>query len=125
MESRHSGFGRERILVAPGPTQVPPDVLEVLGRQVLHHRSPEFRAALRRVRSGLQQIAESENPVLLLACTGTAAMESAVINVADPADTVLVVSAGYFGERWVELAESLRLQRRTVAVRVGRGAVAG
>ena len=104
MESRHSGFGRERILVAPGPTQVPPDVLEVLGRQVLHHRSPEFRAALRRVRSGLQQIAESENPVLLLACTGTAAMESAVINVADPADKVLVVSAGYFGERWVELA---------------------
>ena len=31
-------------------------------------------------------------------------MESAVINAADPADKVLVVSAGYFGERWVELA---------------------
>jgi aspartate aminotransferase-like enzyme len=57
------------------------------------------------VRTGLQQIAETEEPVLLLACTGTAAMESAVINVADPGDTVLVVAAGYFGERWVELAE--------------------
>ena len=96
---------REQTLMSPGPTQVPPDVLEVLARPVLHHRAPQFRAALRGVRSGLQEIAGTENPVLLLACTGTGAMESAVVNVCGPADTVLVVSAGYFGERWIELAE--------------------
>lgn len=84
---------------------MPPDVLEVLARPVLHHRGPQFRAALRGVRSGLQQVAATENPVLLLACTGTGAMESAVVNVCDPGDTVLVVAAGYFGERWIELAE--------------------
>jgi serine---pyruvate transaminase len=91
--------------MAPGPTQVPPDVREVLARPVLHHRGPQFQSALRGVRSGLQEIAETENAVLVLACTGTGAMESAVVNVAGPGDTVLVVSAGYFGERWVELAE--------------------
>src|SRR6266566_1161968 len=96
---------REQTLVAPGPTQVPPDVLEVLARPVLHHRGPQFRAAFRGVRSGLQEIARTENPVLLLACTGTGAMESAVVNLCAPGDAVLVVSAGYFGERWVDLAE--------------------
>jgi aspartate aminotransferase-like enzyme len=96
---------REQTLMSPGPTQVPPDVLEVLARPVLHHRAPQFRAALRGVRSGLQDIAGTENPVLLLACTGTGAMESAVVNICGPADTVLVVAAGYFGERWIELTE--------------------
>jgi serine---pyruvate transaminase len=96
---------REQVLMSPGPTQVPPDVLEVLARPVLHHRAPQFRAAFRSARSGLQEIAQTKNPVLLLACTGTGAMESAVVNVCAPADAVLVVSAGYFGERWVALAE--------------------
>ena len=96
---------REQVLVSPGPTQVPPDVLEVLARPLLHHRAPQFRAAFRGVRSGLQKIARTENPVLLLACTGTGAMESAIVNLCAPGDAVLVPSAGYFGERWIELAE--------------------
>jgi len=96
---------REQTLVAPGPTRVPPEVMQALARPVLHHRAPQFRSTLRRVRSGLQEIAGTENPVLLLACTGTAAMESAVVNLCGPGDAVLVVSAGYFGERWITLAE--------------------
>jgi serine---pyruvate transaminase len=96
---------REQVLVSPGPTQVPPDVLEVLARPLLHHRAPQFRAAFRGVRSGLQEIGQTENSVLLLACTGTGAMESAVVNLCAPGDAVLVVSAGYFGERWIDLAE--------------------
>ena len=108
-------------LVAPGPTQVPDEVLEVMARPILHHRSPLFRAALRAVRDGLQEIAQSENPVLLLACTGTAAMESAVVNLARPGAGVAVVAAGYFGERWVELAELYGLD--VVPVRYDWGAV--
>lgn len=94
-----------RLLASPGPTPVPPEVLEVLARPILHHRGPQFRAAFRAVRSGLQQIAQTQNPVLLLACTGTGAMESAVVNLCRAGSPVLVVAAGYFGERWVELAE--------------------
>jgi len=95
----------EQTLVAPGPTPIHPAVAEALGRPILHHRAPQFRSALRSVRAGLQEIANTENPVILLACTGTAAMESAVVNLCGPADPVLVVSAGYFGERWITLAE--------------------
>ena len=108
-------------LVAPGPTQVPDEVLEVMAQPILHHRSPLFRAAFRAVRDGMQEIAQSENPVLVLACTGTAAMESAVVNLARPGAGVAVVAAGYFGERWVELAELYGLD--VVPVRYDWGSV--
>src|SRR6266487_3126711 len=80
----------EQVLAAPGPTPVPPAVAEALARPVLHHRGPQFRAALRHVRAGLQEIAQTQNPVVLLACTGTGAMESAVVNLCRPGDPVLV-----------------------------------
>jgi aspartate aminotransferase-like enzyme len=59
--------------------------------------------------------------VLLLGCTGTGAMESAVVNLCGPGDTVAVVSAGYFGERWIELAE--RYGCNVVPLRYEWGAV--
>jgi serine---pyruvate transaminase len=92
-------------LVSPGPTPIPPEVAEALARPLLHHRVPQFRKALRNVHTGLQELARTENPVLLLGCTGTGAMESAIVNLCGPGDAVAVVSAGYFGERWIELAE--------------------
>jgi aspartate aminotransferase-like enzyme len=111
----------EHVLVAPGPTAIPPAVAEALARPLLHHRGPEFRAALRRVRQGLQEIGRTENPVVLLACTGTGAMESTVVNLCAPGDHVLVVSAGYFGERWTTLGE--RYGCEVVPLRYEWGAV--
>jgi len=111
----------EQILVPPGPTPVPPVVAEALARPVLHHRGPQFRAALRRVREGIQEIGQTHKPVILLACTGTGVMESAVVNLCGPDDPVLVVSAGYFGERWVTIAE--RYGCEVVPLRYEWGAV--
>lgn len=112
---------RQQTLVTPGPTQVPPDVLAVLAKPVLHHRGPQFRSAMRAVRSGLQGIARTRNPVLLLACTGTGAMESAVVNLCGPGESAVVVSAGYFGDRWINLVE--RYGCEVVPLRYEWGAV--
>ena len=121
--SSELGFEQPRPsrLVSPGPTPIPPEVVEALTRPLLHHRVPEFRAVLRNVRRDLQELARTQNPVLLLGCTGTAAMESAIVNLCSPSDPVLVVSAGYFGERWVTLAE--RYGCDVVALRYEWGAV--
>jgi aspartate aminotransferase-like enzyme len=48
--------------------------------------------------------------VVLFAASGTGAMEAAVVNVCSPGDRVLVVSAGYFGERWAAIASSYGLE---------------
>jgi serine---pyruvate transaminase len=95
----------KRYLFTPGPTPVPPEVLEALSRQVVHHRGPDFRATLQRCLESLKAVYRTSSDVLLFSSSGTGAMESAVANLCSPGRRVVVVSAGHFGERWIEMAE--------------------
>ena len=90
-------------LLAPGPTPIPPEVLQALSRPILHHRTPEFEALFARVRTGLAEFLESRSEVIVLAASGTGAMEAAVVNLLSPGDEVIVVRCGKFGERWAEI----------------------
>jgi aspartate aminotransferase-like enzyme len=94
----------KRYLVTPGPTPVPPEVLAATAAPMIHHRTPEFRTILARVLERLQQVFRTERDVALFSSAGTGAMESAVANLCSPGDRVLVVSHGYFGERWAAIA---------------------
>ncbi|MEX2646646.1 MAG: alanine--glyoxylate aminotransferase family protein [Gaiellaceae bacterium] len=96
----------KRYLFTPGPTPVPPPVLAALAEPVLHHRGPDFRLVYSRCLERLKAVCRTEREVLLFTSSGTGLMESAVANLASPGDRVLVVSAGYFGERWTELARA-------------------
>ena len=96
----------KRYLMTPGPTPVPPAVLAAMAEPVLHHRSPDFRVVLERCLSRLRDVYRTENDVLMLTASGTAAMESAVANLVAAGDPVTVVSAGYFGERWQAIARA-------------------
>jgi aspartate aminotransferase-like enzyme len=96
----------KRYLVTPGPTPVPPEVLAATAAPMIHHRTPEFRTILARVLERLQQVFRTERDVVLFSSAGTGAMESAVANLCSPDDRALVVSQGYFGERWAAIARS-------------------
>jgi aspartate aminotransferase-like enzyme len=96
----------KRYLFTPGPTPVPPPVLAALAEPVLHHRGPDFRQVYVRCLERLREICRTEREVLLFTASGTGLMESSVANLISPGDRVLVVSAGYFGERWTELARA-------------------
>jgi aspartate aminotransferase-like enzyme len=96
----------KRYLVTPGPTPVPPEVLAATAAPMIHHRAPDFRATLARVLERLAQVFRTENDILLFASAGTGAMESTVSNLCSPGDRVLVVSHGYFGERFAAMAQA-------------------
>ena len=96
----------KRYLVTPGPTPVPPAVLAATAAPMIHHRSPDFRGTLERVTERLQQVFRTENDIVHLTSAGTGAMESAMANLVDPGDPVLVISAGSFGDRWHQLAKA-------------------
>jgi serine---pyruvate transaminase len=96
----------KRYLFTPGPTPVPPRVLAALAEPVLHHRGPDFREVYARCLGRLGEICRTEREVLLYTASGTGLMESAVANLVSPGDRVLVVSAGYFGERWADVARA-------------------
>lgn len=95
---------QKRSLFTPGPTPVPPEVLAALAEPVLHHRGPDFRAVYERCLARLREVVRTERDVLLFTASGTAAMESAIGNLCSPGDRVVAVTAGYFGERWAQIA---------------------
>jgi aspartate aminotransferase-like enzyme len=95
----------KRHLMTPGPTPVPPQVLAALAEPVVHHRGPDFREVFARCLARLGEICCTSSDVLLFTASGTGAMESVLANLTAPGDRVTVVSAGYFGERWIQLAQ--------------------
>jgi len=100
----------KRYLFTPGPTPVPPQVLAALAEPVLHHRAPDFRVVYERVLARLREVHRTQSDVLLFTCSGTAAFESALVNLCSPGERVLAVSAGNFGERWAEMARAFGLE---------------
>ena len=95
----------KRYLVTPGPTPVPPEVLAATAVPMIHHRSPDFRGTLARIIERLKEVFRTENEMLTFTSAGTGVMESAVANLCVPGDRVLVVSHGYFGERFAAMAK--------------------
>ena len=94
----------KRYLMTPGPTPVPPQVLAAMAEAVVHHRSPDFRVVYERCLGRLRDVCRTTSDVLLFTSSGSGAMESVAANLCGPGDRVLVVSAGYFGERWSQIA---------------------
>ena len=93
-------------LMAPGPTPVPSEVLLAMAQPMIHHRTPEYEALFVAVRTGLKRLFQTSQEVIPLACSGTGAMEAAVVNTLSAGDTVVAVVAGKFGERWLELCRA-------------------
>src|SRR2546425_12193410 len=96
-------------LMAPGPTPVPSHVLLAMAQPMIHHRTPEYEALFVEVRAGLKALFQTAQEVLPLACSGTGAMEAALVNTLSAGDTVIAVVAGKFGERWVQMAKAYGL----------------
>jgi aspartate aminotransferase-like enzyme len=96
----------KRYLMTPGPTPSPPEVLAAIAQPVIHHRGPDYKKLYAECLGRLREIFRTEAEVLLFGASGTGAMESAVANVCTSGEPVLVVSAGYFGERWAALARA-------------------
>jgi len=110
----------KRYLLAPGPTPIPPEVLQVMAQPIIHHRTPEYEALFADVRRDLRLLFQCKNEVLIFAASGTGAMEGAVLNTLSPGDQVLVVRGGKFGERWAEICEAYGVRVLPVDVPYGK-----
>jgi aspartate aminotransferase-like enzyme len=97
---------RKTRLFTPGPTPLLPAAQFAMAAADIHHRTPEFRALYLKVLRDLKTFVGTKNDVILLASSGTGAMEASVSNLTSPGDRVLVLTAGKFGERWVSLAKA-------------------
>jgi alanine-glyoxylate transaminase/serine-glyoxylate transaminase/serine-pyruvate transaminase len=95
----------ERLLCGPGPTNVDPAVLAAMRKPMLGHLDPELHAILLDVVAMLRFAWRMPDGLVLpLHCTGTAGMETGIVNLLEPGDTAIVAQAGFFGRRIAEIA---------------------
>jgi len=88
----------------PGPTPLPERVVRSMNRPMIDHRGAEFAAILAEITAGAKRVFKTRHDLLLLTCSGTGGLESAVANLVSPGDEVVVALSGNFGERFAALA---------------------
>jgi len=89
----------------PGPTPCPENVLQAMRKQMINHRGKEFAELLSEATSKLKEFFQTKEDVFILTCSGTGAMEAAIVNSLSPGDKVLSLSIGVFGDRFATIAE--------------------
>ena len=94
----------------PGPTPVPEKVLEALGRHPIGHRSKDFQDLIEETTKNLKWLHQTENDVLTITGSGTAAMEAGIVSTLNKGDKVICGENGKFGERWVQVAKQFGLE---------------
>jgi alanine-glyoxylate transaminase/serine-glyoxylate transaminase/serine-pyruvate transaminase len=100
-----------RLLMGPGPCDVHPRVLSAMTTPLLGHLDPQFLAIMSETQELLRQVFQTTNPLTIpISGTGTAGMETCLVNLLEPGDRALICTAGYFGNRMVEIAQRVGAQ---------------
>ena len=95
-----------RTLMGPGPSDVPPRILEALGRPTIGHLDPKFIELMNEVKELLQYVMQTESALTLpISAPGSAGMEACFVNLVEPGDKVIVCQNGVFAGRMKENVE--------------------
>ncbi|MBZ5538003.1 MAG: alanine--glyoxylate aminotransferase family protein [Acidobacteriia bacterium] len=106
-------------IMTPGPTQLLPEAQAAMAGPIPHHRTEAFRKIFSETRTLLQYFFDTQQDVLILASSGTGAMEGAMANLLSPGDRALIISAGKFGERWTSIAQAYSINADVISVPYG------
>ena len=111
----------KKLLLTPGPTNIPERYLNVLGDDIIHHRTPKFREILKENNENLKKVFKTKNDIYSITSSGTGSMETAVVNFFSKGDKVIVINTGYFGERFRKISEIYGLNVINLGYEFGEG----
>ena len=95
-----------RVLMGPGPSAIAPSVLAALAAPTVGHLDPYFLKIMDEMQSMLRQVFRTQNALTLaVSGTGSAGMETCVVNLIERGDKMLVCKNGVFGGRMADVAE--------------------
>jgi len=114
-------MSEEKLLLIPGPSPVVPRILDALALPTVSHVGPDMARDLAEAGANLKKIVfcASGEP-FIVAGAGTLSMEMALLNTAGPADRVLVVSHGYFGDRMAQICRAFGIGHDVLECEWGR-----
>lgn len=107
--------GRHHLQI-PGPSPVPDRLLRAMSYPTIDHRGPEFAKLGLQVLSGIRQVFQTQQPVVIYPASGTGAWEAALCNTLSPGDAVLMYETGHFASLWFKMAQRLGLAPEKVAL---------
>lgn len=109
----------KNLVLTPGPVPVPRFVMLEMAKPIIHHRTEEFEEIFYTTTEGLKRIFQTKEEVLILASSGTGAMEAAVSNTLSKGDKALVINGGKFGERWLKICKAFGVEAIEISVEWG------
>lgn len=96
----------DRLLCGPGPTNVDPAALAAMDRPMLGHLDPELHDILSELVRMLRLVYRAPDGLVLpLQATGTSGMETGIVSLTEPGDTIVVGTSGYFGKRIIDIGQ--------------------
>lgn len=98
----------DRILMGPGPSNVPGRVLQAMGKTCIGHLDPYFLSVMNETQELLRFLFQTENPLTIpVSGTGSAGMETCFVNLVEPGDEVVVCVNGVFGTRMADIVNRI------------------
>jgi len=95
-----------RTLMGPGPSDIHPRVLEALAKPTVGHLDPYYLQVMDDMQGLLRKLFRTKNEMTMaISATGSAGMETCVVNLIEPGDSMLVCINGVFGMRMADVAE--------------------
>lgn len=109
-----------KILMTPGPTNIPLEVFEEMSKN-MHHRTDEFAVIMEEINKKMKLIFGVSNEVIMLLSSGTGGLEASIVNVFSPGDALLSLNCGVFGKRFGDIARLYGLQVDEMQIEWGMG----
>lgn len=110
----------KEMLLIPGPTPVADEVYDALSGETRAHTDPRFVEVYRNALAMTRQLFSCDGEVFVLAGSGTLSMEIAIVNTVAPQEKILVLSHGYFGDRFIQLAEAFGIRVEAIKAEWGK-----
>lgn len=97
---------KQKILMGPGPSTVPPRVLQAMSEPTMGHLDPDFLQIMNETMDLLRYAFNTKNKLTIpMSGTGSSGMEAAFVNILEPGDKIIIAVKGVFGQRMVDIAQ--------------------
>jgi len=119
-KGRKNFMPNKEMLLIPGPTPVIDEIYEALSGETRAHTDPRFVESFKNGLKMTKEMFNTDGEVFVFAGSGTLAMEMAIVNTVAAGEKILVVSHGYFGDRFIQLAQAFGIEVEALQAQWGK-----
>ncbi|MBT2691267.1 alanine--glyoxylate aminotransferase family protein [Bacillus sp. ISL-47] len=110
----------EEMLLIPGPTPVVDSIYDAMAQETRGHTDPRFAAIYKSAIEKTREMLKTDGEVFVISGSGTIAMEMALVNTVAAGEKLLIISQGFFGDRFINLAKAFGIEADVIQSQWGK-----